>query len=354
MAGVIKINPDIFKDKRDALAVAWDEALRLFMEDTGFEPEFEVTPEQLKFFRGTAYAEGDGTSAEKGGNVLRASLSETVLPVTSLAMRGRLGSTAGSASVIPGGGEQARPVRAKVTHEGRRAAVSADLLGKGAAGAIGASAVGSGAVAALNTTPGAILIGKKLMWDDLPTAGKLVVEDLARNAVNRAGRKVLGEDKTVWPGRTITEREFRPRELELMRDLYRAKADPTTGAAVVTSQHGGRQTEYYAATKDPRNNAPASPTEVAVDRIAGGGAGAASNVALALGGFGMRPEGGRVIARDTYDFKPELVNNMLTSDKAPERAKNKSRIDLGSVEDLADRPEPAWAQVARGALRRTK
>lgn len=70
MAGVIKINPEIFSDKRDAHAVAWDEALRLWMEDTGFEPAFEVTPEQEEFFRGTAYAEGEGTSAEKGGNVL--------------------------------------------------------------------------------------------------------------------------------------------------------------------------------------------------------------------------------------------------------------------------------------------
>lgn len=70
MPGVIKINPDLFSDKRDAHAVAWDEALRLFMEDTGFDPEFDITPEQEEFFRGTAYAEGEGTSAEKGGNVL--------------------------------------------------------------------------------------------------------------------------------------------------------------------------------------------------------------------------------------------------------------------------------------------
>ena len=70
MSGVIKLNPSIFTDKRDALAVCWDEALRLWMEEINFEPEFEITPEQEEFFKDTAYAEGDGTSAEKGGNVL--------------------------------------------------------------------------------------------------------------------------------------------------------------------------------------------------------------------------------------------------------------------------------------------
>ncbi len=70
MPGVIKINPDVMNDKRDALAVAWNEALRILMEDIGFDPQFQITPEQEAFFRGTAYAEGDGTSAEKGGNVL--------------------------------------------------------------------------------------------------------------------------------------------------------------------------------------------------------------------------------------------------------------------------------------------
>lgn len=73
MSGVIKINPSVYADRRDAAAVAWNEALRLFMEDEGFTPEFDVTPEQMEFFKGTAYAGGDeGTdqSAERGGNVL--------------------------------------------------------------------------------------------------------------------------------------------------------------------------------------------------------------------------------------------------------------------------------------------
>lgn len=70
MSGVIKLNPSIFTDKRDAHAVAWDEALRLWMEEINFEPEFEITPEQEDFFKDTAYAEGEGTSAERGGDVL--------------------------------------------------------------------------------------------------------------------------------------------------------------------------------------------------------------------------------------------------------------------------------------------
>lgn len=70
MPGQILINPDVMNDKRDALAVAWNEALRILMEDIGFEPEFDITLEQEEFFRGTAYAEGEGTSAEKGGDVL--------------------------------------------------------------------------------------------------------------------------------------------------------------------------------------------------------------------------------------------------------------------------------------------
>jgi hypothetical protein len=56
MPGEILINPDVFQDKRDALAVAWDEALRLAMEDMRFTPKFAVTAAQAKFFKGTAYA----------------------------------------------------------------------------------------------------------------------------------------------------------------------------------------------------------------------------------------------------------------------------------------------------------
>ena len=74
MSGVIKVNPSVFSDKRDAHAVVVNEALRLFMEDTGFTPEFEVTPEQLEFFKGTAYnpdngAEGTASDAARGGDV---------------------------------------------------------------------------------------------------------------------------------------------------------------------------------------------------------------------------------------------------------------------------------------------
>lgn len=56
MPGEILVNPEVFNDERDATAVIWNEALRLSAEDLGFEPKFAVTPEQKKFFRGTAYA----------------------------------------------------------------------------------------------------------------------------------------------------------------------------------------------------------------------------------------------------------------------------------------------------------
>jgi GH24 family phage-related lysozyme (muramidase) len=56
MPGIIKVNPSVFEDKRDALAVAYNEAIRLMQEDMKFTPIFEVTPEQKAFFKNTAYA----------------------------------------------------------------------------------------------------------------------------------------------------------------------------------------------------------------------------------------------------------------------------------------------------------
>lgn len=55
----IVINPDVFHDKRDALAVAFNEGLRVFMETRDFEPEAEPTEEQRKFFSDTPYADDE-------------------------------------------------------------------------------------------------------------------------------------------------------------------------------------------------------------------------------------------------------------------------------------------------------
>ena len=55
--GTIKINPEVFRDKRSALAVAWNEAIRLWMEEFEYEPESEPTKEQKREFEDTAYAE---------------------------------------------------------------------------------------------------------------------------------------------------------------------------------------------------------------------------------------------------------------------------------------------------------
>ena len=75
MPPVIKLNPSIFEDKRDAHAVAWDEALRLWATDTGFEPEFEVTEDQRRFFAKTAY--GDDPAAMKQTIVARIATFDT-------------------------------------------------------------------------------------------------------------------------------------------------------------------------------------------------------------------------------------------------------------------------------------
>lgn len=64
MPGSIIINPSVFTDKRDAFAVAVNEALRLWMEDYEFTPEFDITPEQEAFFKDTAYA-GDMVAMSK-------------------------------------------------------------------------------------------------------------------------------------------------------------------------------------------------------------------------------------------------------------------------------------------------
>ena len=56
MPAKITINPDIMGDNRDALAVAYNEAYRVLMEQNDFEPQAEPTEEQVQFFADTAYA----------------------------------------------------------------------------------------------------------------------------------------------------------------------------------------------------------------------------------------------------------------------------------------------------------
>jgi hypothetical protein len=52
----IVINPQVFKDKRDALCVAMNEGFRILMEANGFDPVSEPTEEQRRFFANTEYA----------------------------------------------------------------------------------------------------------------------------------------------------------------------------------------------------------------------------------------------------------------------------------------------------------
>lgn len=56
----IVINPRVFSDKRDALCVAMNEAFRVLMEVSGFDPVSEPTEEQREFFADTAYANDEG------------------------------------------------------------------------------------------------------------------------------------------------------------------------------------------------------------------------------------------------------------------------------------------------------
>ncbi len=53
----IILNPYSALSKKQLGAVAENEALRLKMRQDEFVPEFEVTPDQVKFFEGTEYAD---------------------------------------------------------------------------------------------------------------------------------------------------------------------------------------------------------------------------------------------------------------------------------------------------------
>lgn len=55
----IVINPSTFRNDKDALCVAFNEAFRLVMEEMGFNPVAEPTEAQRKFFSDTAYADDE-------------------------------------------------------------------------------------------------------------------------------------------------------------------------------------------------------------------------------------------------------------------------------------------------------
>lgn len=55
----IVINPTTFENEKDALCVAMNEAFRIVMEETGFEPVSEPTERQREFFSDTAYADDE-------------------------------------------------------------------------------------------------------------------------------------------------------------------------------------------------------------------------------------------------------------------------------------------------------
>jgi hypothetical protein len=53
--GRIVLNPYSGLKYEQQLAVAKNEAIRLFMRESQIDPQFKVTPEQMKSFQGTAY-----------------------------------------------------------------------------------------------------------------------------------------------------------------------------------------------------------------------------------------------------------------------------------------------------------
>lgn len=55
----IVINPTTFRNRKDALCVAFNERFRIAMEQYGFEPKSEPTPAQRRFFADTAYADDE-------------------------------------------------------------------------------------------------------------------------------------------------------------------------------------------------------------------------------------------------------------------------------------------------------
>ena len=55
----IIVNPEVMHDKRDALCIGWNEALRVVMEAMGYEPTSEPTDAQRRFFADTPYADDE-------------------------------------------------------------------------------------------------------------------------------------------------------------------------------------------------------------------------------------------------------------------------------------------------------
>lgn len=79
MPGKVYVNPTVMGDKRDAMAVAVNEALRIAMEDLRFSPGSELTPEQRRLLAGTAYA-GDEAASRKTVIARVATFDDSVKP----------------------------------------------------------------------------------------------------------------------------------------------------------------------------------------------------------------------------------------------------------------------------------
>lgn len=150
MPGTVYINPAVMADKRDAMAVAVNEALRVAMEDLRFSPAAALTPEQKRMLAGTAY-EGDEDASRKTVAARIATFDSSVAPTPeqkeeTLGFLNLLAEALGpshrdaalvaaivsalGASEAPGGEPPAGPVP-EAAAEGRPAGTARDAAGAG-------------------------------------------------------------------------------------------------------------------------------------------------------------------------------------------------------------------------------
>ncbi|MDD4572496.1 MAG: hypothetical protein PHN47_08465 [Clostridia bacterium] len=183
---------------------------------------------------------------------------------------------------------------------------------------------------------------------NLPTATRLVFEDVALAATNRTGRFLSGDSNfTAVRGRIITEKDFSKLELEAIRQIYiMTKKEGPTNRVWVASLHNpgmGTQWQYARLEKNPRFSEAQTPQASWLEKLGLPTASARDNLVNSLGGFMMEEDyNGNVIVTDTYDFKDNISEIFpLTRDSDPKAASNKVCINLGKVTEDNSADDPA-------------
>lgn len=315
MPGSIVINPSVFEDKRDALAVAWDEALRLFMEDTKFEPEFEITPEQEKFFRGTAYAEGEGTSAEKGGDV-------------SAVDAWRKKQQAGM------GGKN---VKAEATFRELVAGVPVTE-----AAAVLAGIAKDSYTDYIKPAVSGLLAGDPSV--------KTAAQDIVRTAGNRAARRIL-HSPTVTPfkGPVKSDKDFSPEGIQMLRVMAgERQAESSIGSGIDYLDYPSAM--WHLDSQDARAQY--------TGKVPG------YDALNQLGGFTIENKGGVLHATDVYDWnkgdhpgtlaqavaaggKEALVMYLGAHDTEPDSGKVRYNVPLGKPTEVILPALAKWERISK-------